>query len=338
MLIRRLALAGLVVAALGSLPTLAQDSDIAAIYSHPNIELAQFYKSNAEEIEELVAQADSVNDTKARLAAFQALGFKYPLVAEVIARQYVEDSDEKIALVAIEMLRASLVMSDHTHIHGDALSPAVQFVADMHAASTIALRTALDDERKVVRDAAASFLASLSDRPALDLIAAATERGLYTDLEAANLFTLARGPIGQQYVQLYLGSGDDQAQQTAIAYLGFFPEYQEQIRTTYFANRDASVETRAAAAETLSKYDPRFPEYALVVTNEEGVDPLIFSTSLEGYVDVLTKQRRLDAQSAEILKDEVVRFLIDGGPSMNGEVTVQLEELQQRLEVLSSGS
>jgi len=221
-----------------------------------------FYLENADEINSLSSQLFDSNNEPMRLAALEELTSKYPHAAEILARSLVRDGNEDLALYAVRILKAATVMSDHRSMHvGKSELPRVLRMMKRHEESTSALRLAVSDERRRIRNEVASYLASLSDEPTLEFIAA-DNTGLYSDVDAANLFTLAGGEVGEKYLERYVGQGDLEAQRTAITYLGAIPAYQQQIRSEYFLNSNAPIEARVDAAHTLSTYDSRFAEYA----------------------------------------------------------------------------
>ena len=309
----------------------ALDSEIE---SHPDDAVRAYYQENQSEIDNLLAELAPNAVASGRRDAFAKLALDYPAAAEIAARSLVTDSEDALALDAIALLKGALVMSDH-HAPASAaeLPPRIAHMMKRHAASLDALRAALIDERPTLREAAASFLAGLSDAESLEMIADGAEEGLYSDLEAANLYTLASGDVGLKYLEAYLDKGDVEAQQTAIGYLGAVPAYQDQIRTSYFLNPEASSETRAQAAKTLSAYDASFPEYALIVAGDENVDASVFEATISGYVNTQTSKNRLDPYSARIVSDQVNRYLT--GKSLPEETLKQIESLGKRIDAIA---
>lgn len=307
------------------------------IRRHPEPTVVEYYAANEPEMLSLREAIAAPGDQRKRLEAFETLITKFPAGATITARKYVTDPDEQVALLAIELLKGSLVMSDHHTVGAGALLPRQRYMLDVHNASRKSLRSAVTDGRAAVRNAAAGFLASLSDDDALKAIETGNDNGLYSDVEAANLFTLASGDAGLPYLEKYLGKGDENAQLSAIGYLGSFPKYQDQIRIVYFTNADASPVVRTQAAKTLGEFDPSFPQYALVVANEENVDPKLYQVTVTGYVNTQVKEGKLDPGSAKIVSGNLKHFLeIPRAEALSEDVTVELLKLNQRLEALST--
>ena len=303
-----------------------------ALFEHPDPGIHEFYLKNADEIEALRSRILDPSNGKTRLSTLEQLILKFPYAAEIVARALVQDSTEGVALYAVQLLKGATVMSDHQRIHvGKSDLPRVLHMLEQHNKSTSALRLALTDERPRIRSEVASYLASLSDEPALDVIAS-DKAGLYSDVEAANIFTLASGEIAKKYLERYIGQGDLEAQRTAITYLGAIPAYQQQIRSKYFLNSDAPTEARVDAARTLSIFDSQFAEYAApVMANPLVVDPKLYIATLNGYIDVRAQKGDFDPQSAKLMFD-VVEELQSSERFSSDSITRSLSTLSQRLE------
>ena len=310
----------------------AQDLEIA---SHPDPRIVALYEANEAEVGALRSRVADSADPDDRASAFEEIVLRFPLAAEITARQYVTDESERIALMAIQVLKGATVMSDHMMpFTGQALSPRVTYMLEKHARSREALRPAVSDSRPRVRREAVGFLASLSDEATLKSITA-DEANLYSDVESANLYTLADAESGQRYLERFIGYGSIDAQRTAVGYLGAIPSYQDKIRIECFLNPDAPVEVRVEAAHALSVYDSEFPEYALDVTSEAEVDPRLFETTLGGYVNVQANRGRLDPGSATIISNRIDRY-IDETEAIPDDVSRNIKALNQRLSAIAS--
>lgn len=307
------------------------------LLEHPVPAIAERYRNNAAEVDALENAAIAQGSATDRLRALRDLATRYPEAATVVARKLVQDGDTEVAQAAIAILMKDLVMSDHAPVDHDKLLPRIRYLMQSHEQSKAALRPAIADERKPIRDAVAPFLASKSDRGALDEIAKGAEKGLYTDIEAANFYTLARGPVGQTYMAKYLGKGGVAAQQTAISYLGVFDQYQEQIRTAYFSNPKAGLALRTEAADVLSRYDSRFAEYALDVATPK-TKPVLFEASVSGYVNALQKENRLDAAKAGQVSDTVDLYVRKLDKSIPATTAEKLKNLQLKLDSIEKQS
>lgn len=307
------------------------------LLKHPLPEVAQFYSQNQEKIDSMRAAIKDPASTN-RQKVFLALIDEFPEAAEIAARELVQDSDAQLALSAIGFLKQNLVMTGHgqqlDHSNMQGVPPRLQYLLQKHELSRSALRKAILDSRVEIRNAAVSFLASQSDEETFAGIQTGVSRGLYSDTEAANYFSLGNGSLGQRYLEPYIGKGDAGAQKTAIEYLGFYPKYQDMIKTEYFVNPSAPADLRAEAASTLSKNDPRYPEYALVVASPT-TDPLVYEASVSGYVNAMSEKGTLDPQSAKILNAKISEFLTAGPAGTSVKTKNDLLNLQERLKALS---
>lgn len=311
-------------------PVFALDEEIAG---HPNADLVSFYEANFPDIEKLRAAITEGESTESRVEAFVELSISYPLAAEISARSLVSHENTELAIQAVRFLKLNTVMSDHDMSVGmDQLSPEVGYAMTQHMASRAALRAGVSDSRPELRSETAAFLSSLSDAEALQSIQELTGE-LYTDVEAANLFTLASGETGEAFISQYLGSGSVQAQQTAVSYLGAIPSYQDDIRSAYFLNPEAPIETRTAAAMTLGTYDARFAEYALAATSDGDGSPALIGATIDGYLSALTASGgAIDPAIARALSDMVP----NDSQSLPALEREQLEGLQDRLNAIIS--
>lgn len=310
------------------------------ISAHPDQNVRTFYETMWPQIAELRSTINENSDEADRLASFGQLATLFPLAAEVTARGLVTDIDTELALGAIRFLKLNTVMSNHDMSAGlDQLSPAVAYSMRQHMASREALRAGITDSRMEVRRETASYLASLSGEVALQAISSSVG-SMYSDVEAANLYTLASGETGEAFLRKYLGAGPVAAQQTAVSYLSAIPGYQGEIRASYFLNPEAPVDARTTAALALSAYDRSFPEYALAATHGENVSPSFVGAALNGYIAAQNlKGRPIQADIAEALSVELSNSLLNVDASLlSSEVQGELQQLQQQLEAIMSTS
>lgn len=319
---------------LGS-PAYAVDDFIA---KHPNADVVAFYTQNWDQIDALRRKIENGNTHEERLESFSNLATAFPLAAEVTARGLVTDNDTDLAIRAIQFLKLSSVMSDHDMSTGmENLSPEVAYAMQRHMDSRAALRLGVVDPRSEIRAETAPYLASLSDEPSLQAISDSVGE-VYSDAEAANLFTLASGDIGEEFLNDYIGKGSAAAQQTAVSYLSAIPSYQDQIRSEYFLNPDAPVDARTAAARSLAAYDRSFPEYALAVTGEANENPGFIGAAVQGYIAAQNlRGTPVQPDIARALQSRLSESLSDTDQNQIPLETMQsLEQLQSNLDAIMS--
>lgn len=332
--IYRFALAGLLMAIAPVYANALEDE----LVKNPVSAISDFYIQNETKVTKLrndLLQADQ----SLRQASFAELIQDFPEAAEVTSRTLVNDENSAIALMAVGFLKQNLVMTNHSHtnhVNMEDLEPNLKFIMEKHEASRVALRKAVTDSRVEVRKEAASFLASQSDEVAFAGISEGVAKGLYTQVEAANYFSLGKPVLGQKYLGEFIGKGDLGAQKTAIEYLGFFPKYQDQIKSTYFVNSTAPPELRAEAASTLSKFDPNYPEYALIVLSSD-TNPLFYEASVAGYVEALSTKGTLDPKSAGLLDLKIQDFVNKSAGGTPENIKLDLNNLQEKLKSISGG-
>jgi HEAT repeat protein len=212
----------------------------------------------------------------------------------------VSDSQEPIAALAATILASAIVMSDHPHSQG-----ANSIVAVQHDLAREALRKALTDPRRSVRDPAARMLASLSDDSALTKINEAAASGLYTEVEAINYLGLSNPDVSSKYMERYL-QATPTAQAAAIAYLGSNPAYQSAIRQRYLLSNDAPDVARTAAAKALSRFDPAFVTYAPGLISAKTLPPEAYAEVVTGYVT--RTSGRLDKLQIERIDNDIREY------------------------------
>lgn len=253
------------------------------IESMPDPSSVSFYKENAADVDRLVSIVHADGTEEERIAALRDLIDLYPDAAFYAALELVKDPNTAIATMAVDFISASVVMSDHD-VHDHDASPAQLYIMSKHEEGKEALRSILLAERAELREKAAQMLASLSDEAALDIINEGVSAGVYSDVEAVNVFAMANSEVGAPLMAAYLDAGSTAAQSSAVVYLGATPEYQELVRNDIFLNPLATASVRTQAAATLSQYDSQFPEYALTVTSDPSVDPSLYAQTIAGYL------------------------------------------------------
>ena len=312
-------------------PTWAVDDQIS---THPDPRVVAYYTEHDAQVSALrstILDADGM----ARRSALEELALHFPIAAEITARSLVDDPDDQIASIAIQILQGALVMSDHPRDHMTVASPRIQHMLEQHQASRDALRAAVRDKRPHIRMEAASYLASQSDNATLEFVAQ-DQTGLYSDVEAANIFTLGSTALAQHHLARYLESGNIDAQRTAIGYLGAVPSYQTLIRNRFLLNPEAPETIRIDAARALSAHDPDFAAYALVVTSDPDVSPALHIAALAGYVNARSKTTNLDSLSARVF-DKQLDSLSRARAPLPDSVQQDLDHLRQRLAAADDG-
>lgn len=314
--------------ALGALMTdgFAMDS---TLRSHPDPATARFYEQHEAEVDALVNKVfDSARPMAERLAAFDELQLAYPDAATLAALDLVSDPHEQMAVAAAKLLSSSITMSNHT-AHMEPVTDREEYLLAGHERARQALRGALSDTRRPVREVAAETLSSLSDTASLDIVAKAAESGAYSQSEAVNYFGLAKADVGAPFLERALKSGDKEAKSGAVAYLAANPSYQEKIRDEVLLNPAADAQVRIVAAKRLSEFDPKFSNYALTVTADPSISAELYSQVVQGYIDQSEGQGQVDTAQIKILKSAVANFRAKAPTS------VELKGLQLRLDELA---
>ena len=93
-----------------------------------------------------------------------------------------------------------------------------------------------------------------------------------------------------------------------MQYLGASPIYRLLIRDKVFLNPAAEPLSRASAATALSRTDPSFATYALIVALEPNIAAQVFATTIRGYVSQMMAQNKLDAPARFLLRDVILNY------------------------------
>lgn len=306
------------------------------VLSHPNPSIVAAYEANSENILSLYGTVINLDaGENERLAAFEELAIEYPIVSEVAARDVINDEATSVALFAVQLLKGSVVMSDHQMPSSmEGLSPLVSYIMQSHRASRNALRTAVTDPREELRGAAAGFLASLSDMETLTAISENPE--LYSASDAVSLITLASGEDGLALLEQYLETEDQAARALSVEYLAAIPEYQARIRSEVFLNSDTDDVVRQAAASSLGIYDNEFANYALIVAGEENLSPELYQSVVGNYVDQIAARGELSPNAANSIASQIdSQLTIYQGISEPSDAIRQIESIQRRLDAIS---
>ena len=277
-----------------------------------------YYELNSQNITELKKAAyDTSRPTKERTAALDELDFRFHILSVGVARDLVGDGDVGVATAAIELLSASIAMSDfHSLLAGKDLSPNQIVVKQSHEKTRSVLRNALEDPRPSVRTLAAEILASLSDEQALEMIQTGVRNGLYTARQAVNYFGLSDSKVGGKFILPYLDSESTDAQLSAVGYLGAYESFQHEVRDNVFLNPNAKPDVRAESANILGKYDKGFTLYADEVTSDPVVPLNVYTNTVNSYIEQKGKEgdwtsEEKAAVQSSINKDEMFNPGVD---------------------------
>jgi hypothetical protein len=284
---------------------------------------AAFYRENAAKIDALRAVAIDASALAAdRLAKLEQLQLQYRYAAVPTAALLVSDPQLEIAELAAKILTRAVVMSDHPHPdHTDSVSLAMQ----QHGPAREALRKAVLDPRPSVRDIAVSSLASLSDKQTLELIDRGVQQNLYSPVQAVNYHGLANPDIAAEHIVAYLSGPNVGAQAAAVSYLGANPQYQPLIKQRFLDSDTAQDVVRVAAANTLGRFDPQFPNYAETTLQDKSLSPAAFETVAKNYF------ARIDDRSKAVkvfaIEDLVQKYV-------NVNPNADLSDLQRQIQGL----
>jgi len=284
-------------------PALAQN----ALPPNPDPALAAYYREHAGDVERLQSTVENkAAPMNARQQAFAELSRDYPDSAVVSAAKIITDPSTEIALKATEILANSVVMSGHgTQLVAMAapMSPIQAYHKSLHDSSRNALRVALNDPRPEVRTAAVRALVPLSDEAAITVLQQSAKAGHIPDAEAVKYCASLTSDLGRGCLLNFLAEGSPAAKNVAVQYLGSIPTYQPLVRNKIFLSSDTDPGLRAAAADTLGRYDPSFTNYALAVTLDPKTPPQVFASTVRSYVQRASAQGKLDfAQRTAITK------------------------------------
>ena len=276
----------------------------------PGSEQAAFQAANATAIARL---AETIRNrdasTSVRRNALEQMANSYPDAALNLAVELIAANDETITRDSVQLLADSVAMSDQRMVM-DAMPEGAAMISQRIEAAKSALRSAVDHQRKAIREIVAGTLASLGDKATLDQIDSAVKSGAYSPVEAVNYFGLARPEVGARYIVPYLKVDSDDARIAAISYLGTIPQYQVRVRDAVLMNAGVAPGVRAKAAEVLGRYDDDFPSYALVVTIDRNVPPIVYGAVISGYIDSSERLKTLSTAKGKILKEAVTQALV----------------------------
>jgi hypothetical protein len=280
------------------------DGKMGQLPTHPDPFLANYYQTNAAEIEKLRAVAvDVKRSADERLKALQTLRAKFPDPAVAVAAELVADKSEKIAALAVTLVTGAAAMSNHRAPDDAHASPAMAYMMRKHELAKDALRKVVADPRATIRKPAASTLASLSDEKALEKIAAGAQAGVYNDAEAVKLYGLARTEASGKYLVKYLDPSKPAAiQAAAVRHLAESPRYRTQVRDTYLYNPKAPMEARVSAARVLAKD----PATATPLLANPQAPPELYEAVLDSYLQA--RGAELSPAQIEYLKKAVQNY------------------------------
>lgn len=295
--------------------------------NHPDPAWAEYYRQHATDIESLRRQIIQ-GETAQRLNALEQLARLYPDAVLSTSIELLDDRSLEIAQKAAELLASSIVMSDHQTAHQEhaKLNSYQKYTIEQHTTARVALLKVLEDPRAELREVAAKILASLSDEEALSKINAGIQTGLYSETEAVNYFGLARPDVGNQYLEPYLVGGSNEARAGAALYLGGNPQYQAQIRDSILFDPSLDASIRSAAAEILSRYDPNYQNYALILTLDPSIPPPLYTTVVESYVDSLQADNSLNSANARVLRTAIENYQIQNPEADVEQIEKSLEQ------------
>lgn len=300
----------------------------AELLSLPDAQRASIYQTNAATVDELRAIIlDSKRPAFEREAAMRRLRSRFSEAAINTALELVNDPSDEISGAAANILASSIVMTDHSHSHGQGVTPLQAYWQDKHNAARTALRKLLAGPNRPARDVAARILMSLSDELSFQIINEGARKGAYSEAEAVNYFGLANPDVGASYMIPYLDSRNPSAQSAAGAYLASRPPTQGVVREKVFANSDASPLARATASKVLSQYDPAYTSYAPNVARRPGIPEVVEESVVEGVLRnwQIKKETKKDSPGE---KAGVAEFLSDFG-AKNPKYNVYRERLDR---------
>lgn len=114
-----------------------------------------------------------------------------------------------------------------------------------------ALRSAVGDARRPVALLAGETLSLRSDAAGLAAIADAAQRGLISDIEAVELFSLAERDIAAKYLGFHLNSGSLSARRRAAELLARVPSAQPSLQRRALVANDWPLPVRTSAIRAL---------------------------------------------------------------------------------------
>ncbi len=279
--------------------TVALSNDSFDAMLHPDPEIGEYYRSNEKDILRLTRQVkDSSLGEERRIGAFEQLHKSYSDPAIALAASLVTDDVEAVASKASRILANAGVMMSHkmpSDVDRSTLPSAIRHLMKRNHLVLKALREAVADPRKGVREPAARVLAGQSDEIGLRNIADAKNKGVYSDQEHVRLLSLGSPESCAPYLAPYMRNDDEDVRRTAIECLGTLPQYQGQIRDSYLFNDAAPMALRIAAAESLPNVD-----FLPLIASADTPGPL-HAAAMKNYLR--TEGRELpDAQLLNVLR------------------------------------
>jgi hypothetical protein len=289
-------------------------------------ELLPAYKASEPEIRRLTAVAlDKAKTDEDRMRAFAQLRLSFPHAALEPAIKLSKDPATAVAVQATRHLASVVVMMRHGAGHS-----AQHDKQDAVALATEALRQLLLDDRKAVREIAATSLTSMNDPAALDTISKAAESGKLASAEAVRYLTLSKTQVGAPYVEKILASekGSDTAKVEAVGYLAPLPAYKATIRDKYLLKDEVPSVIRAKAASSLASSDAEFMTYGGPLAQNPKIPPEVIQGIFKGLVEKGAVSR--DKAQLDLIRTEMVRAEVSRPDADLSTYKGQLDRLQER--------
>ncbi|MBA3512311.1 hypothetical protein [Sphingomonas sp.] len=297
--------------------------------------VAAFQAAQAAEVAALrTAAADPTRDPGSRVADLKKLALINEQEALSVAARLISDSDDAVAVHAVEVLFTSVALLGH-HSHGASSSPWAAAVDAQRRLVETALQAAASDTRPLVAKPALKGLASLSHASILTRIPQAIRSDLITEPEAANACGLAQPDLARACLIDLLESPTPAAKKAAVTALAARAADRAMIRNKVLFNNKASVVLRIAAADSLARYDRSFATYGSLLTADPATPPGLFATVLRAQASHMELSGGLDAaQRSQLLRviDNKINDVRQHTPRQNiGAVIEPLVDLRGEL-------
>lgn len=288
------------------------------IYKHPSSDVAEYYKKNKAKITDLAKTVlNAQNSPTKRLVALRKLRL-FPDAAIRIAEITIKAENVEVARYSARIVSTALVMSDHKMRKSARHLPTYSYMMKKHMRLKKVLRKSIEDSRQSLSFYCARTLASLSDKKAIQKIAAAVEAKTFKQSKAVECYSLdARGEGGKKLYEMALNSTYElEARRSAVANLARkSPSYSTRIETKILFNENQNLKIRIAAAEVLAKK----PSVAITLLSNPKTPPLLHGTSLLTYV----KAGKSDFNKFER------KCLLEGLASYSDVRTIEEKDLQK---------